>query len=86
MLKRRVVLGTPDIPVRNGVTRIIYPTGSMYEGEVRDGKRHGLGVYTWKVLALCVLHLECILSQHDECASPAVLSEGAQLLTNYIQE
>lgn len=48
MLKRRVVLGTPEIPVRNGVTRIIYPSGSMYEGEVTDGKRHGLGVYTWK--------------------------------------
>lgn len=48
MLKRRVVLGTPELPVRNGVTRIIYPSGSMYEGEVTDGKRHGLGVYTWK--------------------------------------
>mmetsp|Transcript_26304 Transcript_26304/g.60925 ORF Transcript_26304/g.60925 Transcript_26304/m.60925 type:complete len:357 (+) Transcript_26304:298-1368(+) len=48
MLKRRVVLGTPEMEVKNGVTRIIYPSGSTYEGEVRDGKRHGLGVYTWK--------------------------------------
>jgi hypothetical protein len=33
------VLGTPDIPVKNGVTRILYKSGSMYEGEVKDGKR-----------------------------------------------
>jgi hypothetical protein len=39
MLKRRVVLGTPEIIVRNGVTRIVYPRGAIYEGEVKDRKR-----------------------------------------------
>ena len=46
MLKRRVVLGTPAdaIVVKNGVTRIHYPSGACYEGEVRNGKRHGNGM------------------------------------------
>lgn len=66
--------GTADsIVVKNGVTRIIYPTGACYEGEVRavlhshlkvaaaigmntgfrqslqvrNGKRHGNGLFTW---------------------------------------
>ena len=46
MLKRRVVLGTPmdTVIVKNGLTRIYYPSGACYEGEVRDGKRHGNGM------------------------------------------
>lgn len=47
MLKRRIVLGTPELYVKNGVTRIFYPSGGIYEGEVRERKRHGNGIYTW---------------------------------------
>uniref|UniRef100_A0A7S4L1R9 Uncharacterized protein n=1 Tax=Guillardia theta TaxID=55529 RepID=A0A7S4L1R9_GUITH len=47
MLKRRVVLGTPDIIVRTGITKIEYPDGSVYEGEVNERKRHGNGILTW---------------------------------------
>lgn len=37
--QRRVVLGTPDIIVRTGITKIEYPDGSVYEGEVNERKR-----------------------------------------------
>mmetsp|Transcript_23099 Transcript_23099/g.19391 ORF Transcript_23099/g.19391 Transcript_23099/m.19391 type:complete len:436 (+) Transcript_23099:94-1401(+) len=49
MLKRRVVLGTPAdlVIVKNGVARVLYPSGAVYEGEVRNGKRHGNGMFTW---------------------------------------
>mmetsp|Transcript_11615 Transcript_11615/g.23306 ORF Transcript_11615/g.23306 Transcript_11615/m.23306 type:complete len:405 (+) Transcript_11615:63-1277(+) len=47
MLKRRIVLGTPELIVKNGVTRVFYPSGAVYEGEVKDGKRHGNGMYKW---------------------------------------
>ena len=49
MLKRRVVLGTPaeSLVVKNGVTRVHYPSGACYEGEVANGKRHGVGMITW---------------------------------------
>jgi len=47
MLKRRIVLGSKEMVVKNGVTRIYYPSGAVYEGNVREGKRHGLGIYTW---------------------------------------
>ena len=48
MLKRRIVLGTEnEILVSNGVTRVPYQSGAVYEGEVQNGKRHGNGMLTW---------------------------------------
>lgn len=36
------MLGTPELYVKNGVTRIFYPSGGIYEGEVRERKRYAL--------------------------------------------
>ena len=34
------MLGTPELKVRNGATRIVYPSGAIYEGQVKDRKRY----------------------------------------------
>jgi len=41
MLKRRIVLGSKPMVVKNGVTRIVYPSGAMYEGHVLEGEHRG---------------------------------------------
>ena len=33
--------------MRNGFHKVFYPKGGRYEGEFKDGKYHGQGVYTF---------------------------------------
>jgi hypothetical protein len=66
------VLGTPPLLVNNGLTRIVYKSGSMYEGEVKDGKRCGLcscitHVCVRVLFALYCMHLHSSLMHLQRC-------------------
>lgn len=40
-------MGTHSEGVLNGIGEVIYGPGCKYQGELKDGKSHGFGVYSW---------------------------------------
>lgn len=65
----RVLAGDYVDDQMEGQGRYVYGNGDMYQGQFAAGKRHGTGVYHYKVCGTQLMHVLCRLCRHGNSST-----------------